>query len=104
MSRRDVNLPVGMARPPPVVCRLMRVQIVDDHVERSARIRGGDAIQEVQEFDAPPAPIMSGLNQARGHVHGGKEASGAMPLVGQFAGKIEVSWDAAFAQTGKGIS
>src|SRR5712671_2278902 len=72
---------VLVARQPAIVFGLMGVQVVQDDVHLPARVFGDDAVHEVQELEAPAAPVMAGFDQAGGHLQSGEQGRRAMTFV-----------------------
>ena len=79
--RREMKVDVGMADEPAVGLRLMGVEVVEDDVNLPLGMRGHDAVHEVEELDAPAAPIVLGSHLAGSNVESSEQSRGAMPLV-----------------------
>src|SRR5215831_1161782 len=79
--RREMKVDVGMAGEPAVGLRLMGVEVVEDDVNLPLGMRGHDAVHEVEELDAPAAPIVLGSHLAGSNVESSEQSRGAMPLV-----------------------
>ena len=47
---------------PAIVFGLMGVQVVENDMNLAAGIGGDDTVHEIQELDAPTAPVMAGFD------------------------------------------
>lgn len=50
-------------------------------MDRRVGVVGDDVVHEVEEFDAPPARLVSGRHLAGSDLKSGKQCRGAVPLV-----------------------
>ena len=69
---REVQVNVGMHFEPPVALWFMRVQVVQDDVDLSSRIRGYHVVHEVQELATSATSIMASLHCSGGYVESGE--------------------------------
>ena len=81
MGRGKMKMDIGVAGQPAIVFGFVRIQIVQDDVNFSARMFGDGAVHEVQELDPPAPPVMAAPNQAGGDVQGREQGGGAMAFV-----------------------
>ena len=65
----------------PCLVLLVRVQIVEDHLEAFLRVGCHDIVHEGQELLSAPALLVLGLDLAGGHLEGGEQGRGAVALV-----------------------
>jgi len=81
VGRGEVKMDILVARPPAIVFGLMGVQVVQDDVNPPAGMAGENAVHEVQELEAPAAPIMAGFDQTGGHLQSCEQCRRAMAFV-----------------------
>ena len=78
---RVVEMHVGVAGEPQVELRLVGGEIVEDDVDLSIGIGGGDLVHEGEEFD-PPAPFAVAADDlSGGDIERGEEGGGPVPDV-----------------------
>jgi hypothetical protein len=67
-----MEMHIWMSGKPAVVLGLVRVQVVEDDMNLPLRMRGENAIHEIEELDAPAAAVMPGSNFACCDVESGE--------------------------------
>jgi hypothetical protein len=76
-----VKVHVGVAGKPTIGLRLAGVEVVEDVMDLSIRMLGHKAVHEIEEPDAPAAPVMIGPNLAGRDIEYDEQGRGAVPLV-----------------------
>jgi hypothetical protein len=71
---------VLVAGEPAIVFRLVGVEVVQDDVNLTTQMLSDDAVHEVQELDAPAAPVVARFDQTGGHLERGEQGCGAVAL------------------------
>ena len=69
IGRGEVEMDIGMAGEPALA--LMGREIPDDDVDLFARLGDDDLVHEIEELDAPAAPVVAGRDLAGGDLEGG---------------------------------
>ena len=81
VRRREVKADVAVSGEPEVALGLMGTEIVEDDVDLALRLRGDDAVHEVEEFDPSAALLVGHRDLAGGDLEGGEQGAGAMASV-----------------------
>ena len=81
VGRGEVKMDVLVTPQPTIVFGLMGVQVVQDDVNLPAWMIDDDAVHEMQELDAPAAPVMAGFDEAGDHIQSREQGCGAMTFV-----------------------
>ena len=81
VGRRVMEVNIGMLDQPPVVFRLMSIQVVQDDMEFPVGIVSHGLVHKIQELPAAATQIVADTHQAGGHLQCGEQGRGAMPLV-----------------------
>ena len=76
-----MKMHVGVSSQPAILFGLVAGKIIQNHMNFFIKMSGQDSVQELEEFPAPPASVVAGLNLAAGNVESGKEGGGAMTFV-----------------------
>ena len=82
MGRGKMEMDVLVPRQPAVVLGLVGIEIVQNHMDLAAGLFANQAVHEIEEFDAPAALIMAGLDQAGGDIERGEQGRGPVTFVG----------------------
>ena len=71
---------VRMALEPAVIFGFMGAEVVENDMDLTARIFGGNLVHEVQELDPAPSLIVLAPHLAGSDVEGRKQGGGPVPL------------------------
>ncbi len=81
VSRRVMEMDLGMLGQPSVVLGLMGIQVVKNNMKFSVGILSHGLVHEIQELPAAATPVVADSHQASSHFERGEKGRGAMPLV-----------------------
>ena len=71
IGQGELEVDIGMAGEPALALGLVGREIVDDDVDLFAPSGGDDLVHEIEELDAPAAPVVVGRDLAGGDLEGG---------------------------------
>src|ERR1700739_974609 len=69
----EMKMHIGVSSQPAILFGLVAGKIIQNHMNFFIKMSGQDSVQELEEFPAPPASVVAGLNLAAGNVESGKE-------------------------------
>ena len=69
----EMKMHIGVSSQPAILFWLVAGKIIQNHMNFLIEMSGQYSVHELQEFPAPPAPVVAGLNLAAGNVERGKE-------------------------------
>ena len=69
----EMKMHIGVSSQPAILFWLVAGKIIQNHVNFLIEMSGQYSVHELEEFPAPPAPVVAGLNLAAGNVESGKE-------------------------------
>lgn len=69
----EMKMHMGVSSQPTILFWLVAGKIIQNHVNFLIEMSGQYSVHELEEFPAPPAPVVAGLNLAAGNVESGKE-------------------------------
>ena len=72
IRRGVMEMNLGMGPQPAVLLGLVRIQIVENHMNLALRIQGHDFVHKMEKFAPTPPGVVSGFDFAGQHVQGGK--------------------------------
>src|ERR1700675_4691571 len=73
VSWSEMKMHMGVSSQPTILFWLVAGKIIQNHMNFLIEMSGQYAVHELEEFPAPPAPVVAGLNLAAGNVESGKE-------------------------------
>src|SRR5258707_14108892 len=65
---REMKMDIGVSSQPAILFWLVAGKIIQNHINFLFEMSGQYSVHEIQEFPAPPAPVVAGLNLAAGNV------------------------------------
>src|SRR6476620_2163717 len=68
MGGSEMKMHLGVSFQPTILFGLVVGKIIQNHMNFLIEMSGQDPVQELEEFPAPPAPVVAGLNLAAGNV------------------------------------
>ena len=81
MGRDIMEMNTGVSCLPPVMFRLMGIEVIKDYMQLLVRIKSYGLVHKVQKLTAAAMAIVAGMSQPRSHLQGGKQGGGAMTFV-----------------------
>src|SRR6202047_3822461 len=73
VSWSEMKMHIGVSSQPTILFWLVAGEIIQNPKNFLIEMSGQDSVHELEEFPAPPAPVVAGLNLAAGNVERGKE-------------------------------
>ena len=64
----EMKMHVGVSSQPTILFWLVAGKIIQNHMDFLIEMSGQDSVHELEEFPAPAAPVVAGLNLAAGNV------------------------------------
>ena len=68
VSWSEMKMHIGVSSQPTILFGLVAGEIIQNHMNFLITMSGQDSVHELEEFPAPPAPVVAGLNLAAGNV------------------------------------
>ena len=64
----EMKMHIGVSSQPTILFWLVAGKIIQNHMNFLIKMSGQYSVHELEEFPAPPAPVVAGLNLAAGNV------------------------------------
>ena len=64
----EMKMHIGVSSQPTILFWLVAGKIIQNHMDFLIEMSGQYSVHELQEFPAPPAPVVAGLNLAAGNI------------------------------------
>ena len=68
VSWSEMKMHIGVSSQPTILFWLVAGEIIQNHMNFLIEMSGQYSVHELEEFPAPPAPVVAGLNLAAGNV------------------------------------
>lgn len=68
MGWSEMKMHIGVSSQPTILFWLVAGKIIQNHMNFLIEMSGQYSVHELEEFPAPPAPVVAGLNLAAGNV------------------------------------
>ena len=81
MGRDVMEMNARVSRQPPVMFRLMGIEVIKNYMQFLVRIKSYVLVHKVQELAAAAMAIVAGMSQSRSHFQSSEQGGGAMTFV-----------------------